>query len=78
MPVPTPKKLDRFSRHRRHSAGPWAEKHVRTDRCRNHKTGMRRVARALMLGAVVVLLAALAALAAVAVTRADLNGGDSR
>ena len=36
---------------------------------------MRPLARALMLGTVVVLLAAPAALAAIAVTRAELNGG---
>src|ERR671937_1388507 len=39
---------------------------------------MRRLARALTLGTVVVLLAAPAALAAIAVTRAELNGGELR
>jgi hypothetical protein len=39
---------------------------------------MRRVVRALTLGTVVVLLAAPAALAAIAVTRAELNGGELR
>ena len=39
---------------------------------------MRPLARALMLGTVVVLLAAPAALAAIAVTRAELNGGQLR